>query len=408
MLNIAGGTYFEVCVEPESNELYGSGLRAAAAVSGLSRGVQLHTYIADRDRDNLLANAAGFGVEVETRPITRSIRFHYLHGLATPEISPPVYVIEAAEAIRVRATNILRFGFLEGSAVVSGTRVVYDPQSPYNPRPFHENGSAAKHLAYVTNLREAALLTGETTPERMGRSLLKKHGAEVAVVKLGTFGALVVTGELATAVPALKTERVWPIGSGDVFSAALSHSWAEKRLDPVDAATRASAAAAYYCNSRQLPLPRDYLATAGAFTPANIKAPKSPKSSKSSPLIYLAGPFFTMAQRWLIDEARRALRGQGVRVFSPLHDVGRGPAEEVVPADIKALNECSAVLAVLDGVDAGTVFEAGYARAKDIPVVVFVQNEHEETLKMLQGTQCEISSDFVSAVYRVVWAALGI
>jgi nucleoside 2-deoxyribosyltransferase len=404
MLDISGGAYFEVCVEPESNELFGSGLRAAAAVSGISKGVRLHTYVSERDRNNLLANAAGFGVQLLTHAIPKSVRFHYLHGLGTPEISPPVHMIQPANPILVNAINVLRFGFLEGEAVVSGTRVVYDPQSPYNPRPFHENKSTAKRLAYVTNLREAAILTGKNKPENMGHVLLKKHRAEVAVIKQGTLGALVVTAERTTTVPPLKTDHVWPIGSGDVFSAAFAHFWAEKKMKPVDAATRASAATAYYCNSRQLPLPRNYLARTEAFPIVNTKSSKSSKA----PLIYLAGPFFTMAQRWLIDEARRSLQAQNVKVFSPLHDVGRGDAKKVVPADIDALNRCAAVFAILDGVDTGTIFEAGYARAKGIPVIAFVQNEHQDTLKMLQGTMCEITSDFVTAIYRAVWAALRI
>ena len=122
--------------------------------------------------------------------------------------------------------------------------------------------------------------------------------------------------------------------------------------------------------------------------------------------VYLAGPFFNMAQLWLIDEARAALRGMGLKVFSPFHDVGVGKSQDVAPKDIEALKNSRALLAVIDGVDTGTVFEAGYARALDKPVIAFSQSTPEEPLKMISGTGCEVVPDFVSAIYRVAWRAL--
>jgi nucleoside 2-deoxyribosyltransferase len=89
--------------------------------------------------------------------------------------------------------------------------------------------------------------------------------------------------------------------------------------------------------------------------------------------------------------------------FSPLHEVGPGPASIVGPADIKGLEKSDAVFAILNGLDAGTVFEVGYAVKKGIPVVCFAQNVAEESLKMVEGTGCEVVDDFVSALYRTIW-----
>jgi len=55
--------------------------------------------------------------------------------------------------------------------------------------------------------------------------------------------------------------------------------------------------------------------------------------------------------------------GNGLRVFSPYHDVGIGIGKDVAPKDIEALKRSRAVLAIIDGVDTGTIFEVGYARA---------------------------------------------
>ena len=82
----------------------------------------------------------------------------------------------------------------------------------------------------------------------------------------------------------------------------------------------------------------------------------------------------------------------------------RGPASEVAAKDLEGLDSCSAVLAVLNGGDAGTIFEVGYAVAKEIPVVALAQNVRPEDLKMPDGAGCRIAEDLVSAIYHVVWS----
>ena len=96
--------------------------------------------------------------------------------------------------------------------------------------------------------------------------------------------------------------------------------------------------------------------------------------------------FFTISQRWLVDEVRRELGNLGLEVFSPVHDVGPGPAMVVAPADIAALDECDVVFALLDGLDSGTLFEVGYARAREIPVYALAQSVSTEDLKMIEGS----------------------
>ena len=164
----------------------------------------------------------------------------------------------------------------------------------------------------------------------------------------------------------------------------------------------ASRATAHYCETRTLPLPRSL---ARARAQRELK-PISPRERGHRRLVYLAGPFFTLSQRWIIDEARAVLQGRHLNVFSPFHDVGHGLAGDVVPLDLKSLDRADVVYAVIDGVDCGTVFEVGYARAKRIPVVAFVENESPETLKMLEGSGCMIEKDFTTSLYKTVWAAL--
>ena len=124
------------------------------------------------------------------------------------------------------------------------------------------------------------------------------------------------------------------------------------------------------------------------------------------PRVYLAGPFFDLPQRWLVEFAKRSLVGLGAEVFSPLHDVGTG-GDEVAAADLEGLSGCGAVLALVDGWDAGTVFECGWASRAGIPVIAFAADPSSEEAKMLVGDGAEMHSDLSSAVYRSIWAAAG-
>jgi len=77
----------------------------------------------------------------------------------------------------------------------------------------------------------------------------------------------------------------------------------------------------------------------------------------------------------------------------------------VVRADIDGLNKADIVFAILDGSDPGTVFEIGHARATGKSVICYSEVGSEESHKMLQGTDCILESDYVTAIYRTAWTA---
>jgi nucleoside 2-deoxyribosyltransferase len=395
-MQVFGGIYFERCWEGDWDQLSGSGLRAAATLASLGASPTLAGYAAREDEPAVRAASSGVGVsQLDLRVIPLTVRFEYEHPLATPIIFPPLQLIVPGDAIRSTTTNALRFGFVDGDAVVHAEAAVYDPQSAYQPAFFHANGSEADRLAVVCNSREAAHLSQKPDINTAIKTIADRDRANVVIVKQGARGARVYSDGSMQHVPAFRTPTVWPIGSGDVFSAAFAKAWAIDGASPVDAVRLASIATAWYCESRTLPTP-DFLED---FAPPTV-----PVGPEEPPLVYLAGPFFNMMQQWAIRQARNALREAGLRVFSPLHDVGHGVADDVATKDLEGLERSAAVFALCDGLDSGTLFEIGYARRIGIPVVAFVQSETEESLKMLQGSGCEVVRDFASAVYRLVWA----
>jgi hypothetical protein len=268
------------------------------------------------------------------------------------------------------------------------------PFLAFDPRPFFENGSTADRLALILNRLEAQYFSGETDPEQAVANLLQRREADIIVLKMGGHGAMVATKEGRSMIPAYQSESIFKIGSGDVFSAAFTQFWAVEGRSAAEAAHLASRATSQYVNTRSLPIhSADELLALGAIPVTSGKG-----------RVYIAAPFFNLAERWVVEEIRNQLLLMDVPVFSPLHDVGEGPGEIVAPLDLEGLDGCSSVLAVLNGGDAGTIFEVGYAVARGIPVVALAQNMRPEDVKMPAGAGCRIVGDLVSAIYHAVWA----
>ncbi len=393
---VAGGSYREICLRPSWHRIFGSGGRAAAVVGRLSPGSSLHTYAHAGWAEDVRATAASFGVTADVTEIAEEVIFEYLHPMSAARQFPAQPTQNAT--LSVSGKVVLRFGFVEGEAVVDGEWVVFDPQGAGRDASYRANGSTAGHLAVVLNEQELLAATGPADVAAAAAVFAAREGAEVVVVKRGVCGALLHHAGTGNAeIPAYRSERVFKIGSGDVFSAAFAHYWGELGLAPAEAADMASRSVCAYVNDMHLPLPdRSGLA---ALIPVPIgMAPGQ---------VYLAGPFFTTGQRWLVEEARAALMGLGAGVFSPLHEVGTNlPASVVAPADLAGLERCSAVLALVDGRDLGTIYEVGYARARGIPVVALAENVADGDLTMLEGTGCQVVGDVSTALYRAIWATM--
>jgi hypothetical protein len=214
------------------------------------------------------------------------------------------------------------------------------------------------------------------------------------VTKAGARGALVTTDTMQQWVGPHPTRSVWPIGSGDVFAAGFAWAWGQEEADPLEAARAASMAAARWCTTERLNLP------AAAF-----REPLSPELAVKDGRVYLAGPFFNVSERWLVALVQESLRSLGGSVFSPLHDVG--PGHDIAAQDLAGLADCTAVLALLDHSDGGTLFEVGWARRAGLPVVGLAEQLDDEAAKMLHGTEVSIFSDLSTAVYRALWASMG-
>ena len=397
MITITGGTYREQCLHPDFDMQFGSGLRACRAIRALdgSAEIEFHTFCSAPNELFLSMFEDTYKIKTHKYLATDSIGFYYDYPLRTPIIYPRPDLITKEKEIQFEADHILSFGMLEGNARVKGKKVVYDPQSPVSPKSFKETNSEAEELAVVINLKEAQKIAKKETVEEIRHYFFEVENVSVLVIKMGPKGAMVYTANEQTVIPVYRTGSVWPIGSGDVFAAIFAYHWMEGNRSPVEAAKKASFSTAIYCNSRSFRF--EYAGYQEDIKP--IEIPEFPTGQ-----IYLAGPFFTFAQRWLINEVLNNLGHLGMKVFSPLHEVGLGePGSDVAKKDLAGLDNCKIVFAVLDGLDSGTLVEIGHALKMGIPVIAYVENESKEDLTMLIGTNCIIEKDLTTALYKCLW-----
>ena len=402
-MTIVGGTYLEESVYDNWKELYGSGWRATKFLSHFVEKIKFCTYIDKNylsvlEYDPLVSNGS---VELDLKEINKTLSFKYFNTLSSPKINPSLIDLNNTknEIFNVSDDVVLRFGFLEGDVKVNSKKVVYDPQSSHSPKLYFDNGSIADELLMVLNLNEAKLLSGKNNIEDMQDSLLVKTTVAV-VVKLGPLGGAIISHEGIKYYSAYRTDNVFSIGTGDIFATMLCYYWAIKNETIEKSVENASKAVSVYSSSKCLYIEDNFLDN--KFN--NLPTYNNIKNKEKN--IYIAGPFFNMQQRWLIEEIRNNLMGYNIEIFSPFHNIGRGLASEVVHRDIEGINQSKVMLAALDGLDSGTIFEIGYARAKNIPVVIYVENESEEDLKMMEGTGCDIESNYTTAIYKTIWYAL--
>jgi nucleoside 2-deoxyribosyltransferase len=399
---VVGGTYRERVTFPDSDDLAGSGLRAAAALKNVAAPPTLYTAVEDRNSEEAELVSQALGVR-ERVIVERSeaVGFRYFTPISAPAVNGPNSALLPGIDVRASDETVLMFGFVEsGEVSVRSETLVLDPQRPRDGAPLSLRGVTARKVFVVANRAEVRQL-GRERNERNAAEAILREGIEAVVTKRAAAGCtvtrLVEGTPRHTDIGAHPTSRVWPIGSGDVFSAAFAHS-VESGLEPETAAEIASAAAAHWCSTRVPELPAALLSGSNRLPP--VLAP-------SRPLIYLAGPFFSLPERWLVEEIRETLFSLGVNVFSPLHDVGEG-GPSVAEADLEGLSRCDAVLALLDGVDLGTVFEVGWAVRDGIPVVGYGSALDPEVAKMMAGTTVELHRDVATACYRAAWAGMGL
>ena len=118
---------------------------------------------------------------------------------------------------------------------------------------------------------------------------------------------------------------------------------------------------------------------------------------------YLASPFFNDEQINREETIKKTLRGYGFRVYAPREHgiVGSLASQEAVTStfnsNVEAINNSRMVLAITDGKDMGTIWEAGYAYGNNIPIVYYAETLGNNPFNiMLSESGVGIFKDYTS------------
>lgn len=346
------------------------------ALQGLEP-IEFHTFFPESDEIR-----ANFGGDAIAHHSEIAITFRYLHPLARPQVS--FIPRQPTPTVRVIGDRVLRFGCIEGEFAVEADDAVYDPQG--SGALFRANGSHAQRLAVVLNEDEARQFRGSDDLTVAATGVMTREDAEIVIIKRGPAGALLFRREISTVeiIPAFRTNIVFKIGSGDVFSAMFAHYWSTCGLDAARAAEFASRQTADYVQTRILPRPAEpprLEQVAGA--PAILR-------------ILLSADIDTTPALWLAEEARAALLRLGV------YEV-RVPAVFQDPVPEEMVVACDAVL-VLPRTGMGVAARtAASAQNAGKPCVAFA--ETVEISKALAEIGAIVVGDFAASVYSVIWSA---
>nr|WP_290841708.1 carbohydrate kinase family protein [Halomonas sp.] len=348
------------------------------ATTELSPKSEFYTYASPAD-DAAIQTLRSKGVIATTVARSSSIVFAYFHPLSSPHVEPPRDALVRLPALEVTGEAVLRFGFLEGDAIVTAERAVYDPQTWRNPEPFSANGSTAGELALVLNELEIRKATGIDNLDKAALHLIKEVGAQVIVIKKGACGASVydAAGSISH-VPAYYSRKVFKIGTGDIFSAVFAVYWAERKLPAAKAADLASRSVSLYCETR-----------AFVFDPLSLSQ-RQPVVAKVGARISIEGGTESIGQRYTLEEARFALQELGMEVMHPEME----QSVESWRAD--------ATLVIDDGLTPQALIRVQKEQALGRPIVVL--HERSNTTTSL-ATVFEATDDFASAIYLAAWAA---
>lgn len=133
--------------------------------------------------------------------------------------------------------------------------------------------------------------------------------------------------------------------------------------------------------------------------------------------VYLAAPFFNEEQVNKVKQVEGVLNEIRVPFFSPRTSLGQendmtlGGRQAIFHNDIKMLDRCEYVVAILDDKDTGTLFETGYAYANNKPII-YVSFEDIDKINLMlsqsayaiipNGDMGELHDTIEEMVYDVI------
>ena len=225
----------------------------------------------------------------------------------------------------------------------------------------------------------------------------------ILVVKRGLAGCIIFDkmGK-KSCHPAYLANFEITVGAGDAYDAAFLTSFSAHE-DIGRAAHDGAKVAAHVVESTSFnPASEIQIGTTtatrtGVFVPEN-----------SQLLVYIAGHFHSDPVKHYISYLAAGLEKIGLRTFVPHRDIGVVGIDGVTPAqafngDISGLEECDAIVALLDGAyRGGTYFELGYCHKRSVPSIIWSTDRTLGISNMVTRSSQGVFSDVKHVVNAVL------
>ena len=394
MISVVGGTYREIDYDDISLDIYGSGYRCCKFLLENKCSVNYYTS-GNEEVEKYLKEIAKVYTNFDFQ-LTESddlITFKYSFALDTPNIFPNILNIKKTKNIKVESDNIICYGMLETDCNINGKKVIYDPQTSLKPKKYSEIG-VAEELIYIVNMNEAKSISAQEDLEEIKKYFFNNENAYAVIIKNGPYGAkLILKSNQEFEIPSFVTENVNKIGSGDVFTSSFGYYWMNKNLPLEECAILASKTTSLYCDKKVYIDVQDYEYTFTAFKNISIREKQ----------IYLAAPFFSIAELILVDKIRNAFLEFGVKVFSPFHDIGLGNTETIALKDLQGIKDSDIIFCILDNLDSGTLIESGFSLAMNKQIIGYHRTCEDYELLMLKPGNSKIFKHLTTAIYHTIW-----
>lgn len=393
MISVIGGTYREIDYDDISMEIFGSGFRCCKFLLENKTNFKYYTTGNEEVKTYLNENKKVYQeFDYELYLNEDLITFKYSFALDNPQIFPNILNIKKTKDITINDENVICYGMMEANFKINSSKVVYDPQTALNPISFKKIGNA-KELVYIVNLSEAKSISAEIDLDKIKKHFFEIEKAKALIIKNGPYGANLFYDNKQFSIPSFITDNVSKIGSGDIFTSSFGYYWIEKNLSFEQCAILASKSTAYFCNSKVYVDVTNFEANFKEYKPKDITQKQ----------VYIAAPFFSIAELILIDKIRTAFLDFGVKVFSPFHDIGLGDSELIAKKDLEGIKNSDIIFALFDNLDSGTLIESGYSLAIDKKIIGYHRTCNDNDLLMLKPADIKLFKNLTTAMYHTIW-----
>ena len=125
--------------------------------------------------------------------------------------------------------------------------------------------------------------------------------------------------------------------------------------------------------------------------------------------VYIAGPFFNPEQVEIVEKVKSILDKTTIDYYSPKDDCLYTPGGSITPREAfeenkKEIKNCNFIIAITDGLDAGTLFECGYAHAINRQICyLWINNNNQKFNLMLSESASCICYSYKDLIKALSW-----